>query len=794
MKMRKILSFVLVLSLVLGSFSMAFAATPSAGLSDIDGSANEEAIQVAYDLGIVTGNPDGTFLPEKAVNRAEFAAMITRAMAIPESALAGYTATKFKDMSGYGWATGYISFCESKGIMLGDGQGNAMPGRTITVNEAMTMVLRAIGYTNNSAALVGAWPANYVTLAQNLSLYDDVAAAVTIDKANAAQIIYNVLTVDKVEVASDGTTKELTGKSLLNTGLGATADTAYRVLTGTEDSDINLKQYAGAYVKAYTKDGDIIAIGDVKSTFLTGDMINGGGKIDVDGTEYSLPNNFAVGAYTFVNGDDTLISTTTAISTTYSATKNVTIAVEKTGKTVTAVYSIAQWTVSNADVVTAADLTSLTDKELLGYDFAKDDDKNIDYNEFLLMGVKSLSDIKAGDVVYVYNNAGTDKISKVTVGTEVVKGKITEIDGTEFVINGKTYEMASNGFQSGTPVVGDTVTLKLDYAGYGFELKVDKTDADKFAVARFYQAPGIDDAKIKLYTSDDSTKTFTISDDAGTVAYGGTTTTLAGVTKSLVGYALDKDGVIETLDAKATVVTAGSVVTLESISVLNIATKTYQVVADAVVFTDDGVDLGVTTIDKVKNDKNLNAGNRMQVIFDGQKVVAMIIDKAAAGKADTDTYAVFNKLTSVINSEDDPVQRLVGFADGVAFDKLTSKSSTFLGALVKDAPALYKVEVDADGVVTTVTTKDAVNAAGASIAAINDARTAVQTGTTAAGTWVALANDVVVYEITDFTNATDFAYKVSSVASLRAAANYKIWVYETDADVNGVEFVVFTKF
>lgn len=44
MKMRKILSFVLVLSLVLGSFSMAFAADSSAGLTDISGIANEDAI------------------------------------------------------------------------------------------------------------------------------------------------------------------------------------------------------------------------------------------------------------------------------------------------------------------------------------------------------------------------------------------------------------------------------------------------------------------------------------------------------------------------------------------------------------------------------------------------------------------------------------------------------------------------------------------------------------------------------------------------------------------------------
>ena len=143
--MKKVLSFVLVLTLVLGSFSMVFAAPAHTALSDVAGTANEQAITVVNDLGIVVeGYTDGTFKPDNNVTRAEFAAMITRALAIPESALAGYTSTKFNDVSGYGWAVKYLGFCESRGIMIGDGNGNAMPGRTVTVNEAMTMILRKL--------------------------------------------------------------------------------------------------------------------------------------------------------------------------------------------------------------------------------------------------------------------------------------------------------------------------------------------------------------------------------------------------------------------------------------------------------------------------------------------------------------------------------------------------------------------------------------------------------------------------------------------------------------------------
>ncbi|MDD2218234.1 MAG: hypothetical protein PHX63_07395, partial [Eubacteriales bacterium] len=66
MKMRKALSFVLVLALVLGSFSMAFAADPvkqGSDLSDISGNANYDAIVANSDLVIITGYEDGSFKP-----------------------------------------------------------------------------------------------------------------------------------------------------------------------------------------------------------------------------------------------------------------------------------------------------------------------------------------------------------------------------------------------------------------------------------------------------------------------------------------------------------------------------------------------------------------------------------------------------------------------------------------------------------------------------------------------------------------------------------------------------------
>jgi hypothetical protein len=324
--MRKLLMTVLALALILGSISMASAASGKVKLTDIADNTNEEAIQVAYDLGIVTGTPEGAYEPEKAVNRAEFAALIVRALAVPDSALSSYTTTTFKDTSGYGWAVPYLAILQQKGIMKGDGYGNAMPGRQISPNEAVTMVLRAIGYTDNASVLVGQWPANYVSLGQSLNLYENVSNDVQMNKASAAQMIYNVLTAQLVQVDANSTVKLLydaegigTAQTLLTTGLncrqdmvGAVTDTnlpefGKKVITYADasSSKINLIPKVGAFGKLYRSkaDGEAVAFTEVETVFLAGKFTyasdtfsdkteNYLGKIDkfsaVDGTAYNL--------------------------------------------------------------------------------------------------------------------------------------------------------------------------------------------------------------------------------------------------------------------------------------------------------------------------------------------------------------------------------------------------------------------------------------------------------------------------------------------------------------------------
>jgi len=792
MKMRKIISFVLTLALVLGSFSMAFATTPVTGLSDIAGIDNEEAIQVNNDLGIITGMPDGTFLPEKAVNRAEFAAMITRALAIPESALAGYSATSFKDMSGYAWATGYVAFAQSKGIMLGDGNGNAMPGRTISVNEAMTMALRAIGYVSNAAELVGTWPANYVSVAQNVSLYEDVTSVANVDRANAAQIIYNLLTVQKVAVSSDGTTTYLTtgtgeleeSVTLLSSGLECEFTTD--VVEYTEDSLINLSKYIGAYADIYTNSDDEIVAVKMITGFLTGEY-------DADGTfEADNGIDYTVGEVTpasvAVKHFENAKLTGTVSLAAFATTDTVTIAVDVTGKTIKEILSISEWDVTDAVVAALGDIEDLDDQQFAGWNFVTDDNGDIDLNSFMLVGATSLDQIAEDDVVYIYADGTSminDEITKIAVGTAVIEEqKITEQDGSDYTIGGSVYNLATNigdyDVEAGF-AVGDTISAQLDAYGDIFTLEVVDGTADMYGIKEAYLDDNFDDPKIRVFTGDAAEEIFytdLITTDEAIVSNAAVNT--------LFSYGIDNDGLIDSVDFVTVTASAAS---LSSISVLQANGHSYAIASDIVVFTIDSLgDYDIVNIGDVEvgNDLDPDYGSvnfQMFVDVDGF-VLAMLIDYDNGGAGNDGAYAVINSEIVAIDADDMPIQKLTGFIDGVEFTKYTDDDTTVDGISLA-AIQLWDVTLDSAGIITDATTEPGFGSLTTTIAAMNADKTALQLGTT----WKTVEANSTVYvaELVD----GEYVYDLSSLSSLRDG--YSVYLYDTDEDTDGYDTVVFIK-
>ena len=120
------------------SVSVPAVTAPGTTFSDVKNHANKAAIEALASRGIINGMGQGTFMPNKTMTRAEFAAIVTRAL--------GLTAkdTKvFSDVPSSKWYAGYIGTANSSGIVNGVGNGKFNPEGTITRQEAAAMVARA---------------------------------------------------------------------------------------------------------------------------------------------------------------------------------------------------------------------------------------------------------------------------------------------------------------------------------------------------------------------------------------------------------------------------------------------------------------------------------------------------------------------------------------------------------------------------------------------------------------------------------------------------------------------------
>ena len=155
--LKRILAVALAAAMILGLASVTFAASP---FPDTAGIEEEETIALLKTLGLVKGDDLGYFNPNDTITRAEFCAMIVRALGL--EAAAGYlsTPTVFPDVTpAQAWAYGYINVAVTRGIIKGYPDGTFRPQGPVTQAEALTMIMRALGYKDS---LPGDWPLDYI--------------------------------------------------------------------------------------------------------------------------------------------------------------------------------------------------------------------------------------------------------------------------------------------------------------------------------------------------------------------------------------------------------------------------------------------------------------------------------------------------------------------------------------------------------------------------------------------------------------------------------------------------------
>lgn len=175
--------------------------------ADVTGHWAFDSIKRLLGMNVVSGYPDGTYLPNNNITRAEFAKIIVDAMGYKVDATAPLA---FADAAQIGdWAKGYVATAVSKGLISGYSDNTFKPANQITRAEIATIVVKALGKAPEGtpafadASSVPAWAAGYINVAAKegiLSGYTDntIKAANNATRAEAAKMTTNMLTNLKI--------------------------------------------------------------------------------------------------------------------------------------------------------------------------------------------------------------------------------------------------------------------------------------------------------------------------------------------------------------------------------------------------------------------------------------------------------------------------------------------------------------------------------------------------------------------------------------------------------------------
>ena len=151
------------------------------------------AIDYVSDIGIMIGDTNGNFNPNKIVSRAEMATIVCRL--IDEDRDLSTDGSVFTDVPSSHWANKYIAKAASLGIVNGYGNNRFGPDDVVTYEQAVTMIVRTFG-GGIEAMDMGGYPDGFIYVAKDNGLLDRVYSNIgePLSRADVAMILYNCLT------------------------------------------------------------------------------------------------------------------------------------------------------------------------------------------------------------------------------------------------------------------------------------------------------------------------------------------------------------------------------------------------------------------------------------------------------------------------------------------------------------------------------------------------------------------------------------------------------------------------
>ena len=170
---RKITSLALAFAMIITSMATTFSLAAAINFEDVtETTAYSQAIYNLVEEGIINGyDEDGKklFKPDATITRAEFSKVLSIAKE-GSNAVFGQTTVNFPDMVGSEWAIPYVAHASGAGIVKGYEDGTFGPKNPVTYAEAVTMIVRALGYEPVVDKTLTPWYEGYIKMANQIGV------------------------------------------------------------------------------------------------------------------------------------------------------------------------------------------------------------------------------------------------------------------------------------------------------------------------------------------------------------------------------------------------------------------------------------------------------------------------------------------------------------------------------------------------------------------------------------------------------------------------------------------------
>ncbi|HRC79996.1 MAG TPA: S-layer homology domain-containing protein [Sedimentibacter sp.] len=672
--MKKVLSLVLVIAMILSSFSFAFAAK----FEDVEGD-YEEAIDTLVALGVITGYEDGTFRPNQVVTRAEMAKLIVEILGYGD--LVSGAKSNFADTQGH-WADPWIAIASGRGLVLGDGDGNFRPNDPVSYDEAITMIIRALGYTDDCNELKGmTWPTNFKVKASELDLLDGLKSlAGGADRGGIAQLLFNALEAILVTIDSDGNVVYVKDNKEDKPLLSRLAEkVTFTVNANHVDPDhkdykgdvVDLYQYMYQNITVYEKDDVVVFVKGVNSLTFTGTV-----KAVTSGSITIEDENEDEFTFKTSDVDDFMYNYEGVSAYDHSVLEadeaKVTVVLEgEDGDKIKDDLNVLAVVATKASGYVLVEDPYVDGELTLDVIYLPKDGKVVDFDNLTIKGdAESLEDIEEDDVLAVFvplksgddsyfDSKAADKMT-IIVARETVEGKITKKTGSDYYIDGVAYEANPYG---DAIAVGDEGVFFLDYNGkiFAFESDEEATPGNYALVldkTNGYQTTSggvvLAEPKVKLLTASGDEITYVIDKkayddvyaaDKKVVTENGRDLNVNLVVGDIIEYKLNSDKEINKILFVDKANDRG-------FNPVKTNAKSFKLAKNAVIFNvpggNDYEDAVVVTKDDL-DPKEITAYK----IMDVTEIVVLLVSEGIEGE--TGTFALITKNDGVAYDEDEEV-------------------------------------------------------------------------------------------------------------------------------------------